>query len=264
MLNGLFIIQSETGILLYEKTFVEEMNDENLEMFRSFLTAIKQFISEMHFHGSKELKSINIGNNYVKIAHIPEVSSDIILLIDMEDEKTINKLIMPLIDIIIKHKELFLDLEQTAEYFKKCDQEINQLILSGKKILDDKVIENKEKFFKSIWEQKGAISIKLRDNLIIEMDQLINHLKTEQNLIKKSLLFEKLINILTKLDNKNELNKVQNEAKILYDEIKDRIIKLNYYLRETKEALREKKYRDAYINLYSFSSKLENLANTHV
>ena len=48
------------------------------------------------------------------------------------------------------------------------------------------------------------------------------------------------------------------------DEIKDRRIRLQYYLKQTKEALKYKNYKVAYSNLYSFSSKLRNLAKSHV
>ncbi len=263
MLNALFIIQSETRILLFEKIFFQEMNNESIEIFRGFLTAIKQFTSEMVVDGSKELKSISLGDSYIKSTHIPEIKSDLVLLIDKEDEKSTAKLMRPITKIILNYKELFIEMEQEPELFKNFDQTINQLILS-KKVIDNMTIERKNTIFKSIWAQEGAISTKLRNDLLTEKERLLNNLKIQENLINKSILLEELIKILEKLDDKVELIKVQNELQILNNEIKDRKIRLSYYLRNAKLTLKDKDYKAAYSNLYSFSNKLENLAKSHV
>ena len=263
MLNALFIIQNETGTLLFEKIFFQEMDNESIEIFRGFLTAIKQFTSEMVVDGSKELKSISLGDFYVKSTHIAEINSDLVLLIDKEDEKSTAKLMRPLTEIILNHKELFLQIEQESELFKNFDQKINQLILS-KKAVDHRIIERKNIIFKSIWAQEGAISTKLRKDLLTEKERLLNNFKTEQNLINKSILLEKLINILEKLDDKVELINIQKESQILNNEIKDRKIRLSYYLNNAKLSLKDNDYKSAYSNLYSFSNKLENFAKSHV
>lgn len=263
MLNAIFIIQSETGILLFEKIFFQEINNESIEIFRGFLTAIKQFTSEMVVDGSKELKSISLGDSYIKSTHIPEIKSDLVLLIDKVDEKSTVKLMRPITEIILKYQELFLETEQQPELFKNFDQKINQLVLS-KKVIDNKIIERKNNIFKSIWSQEGAISTKLRKDVLIEKEKLLTNLENQQNLINKSILLEKLIKILEKLDDKVELLKFQKELQILNNEIKDRKIRLSYYLRNTKLTLKDKDYKTAYSNLYSFSNKLENLAKSHV
>ncbi len=80
----------------------------------------------------------------------------------------------------------------------------------------------------------------------------------------KSVIFDQIIEILNKLDATEELIEIQAEAKPIKDEIKDRRLKLDYYLKETKEALKKRDYKATYSNLYSFSSKLKNFARSHV
>ena len=264
MLNAIFITNGETGTLLYEKVFLQELNDDNLELFNRFLTALKKFTSEIVIDGSKELKSVNLGDYCVKATSVPDINSDLILVVDKEDQKITNKLIPPILDIIKNHKELFLEMEASPERFKKFDAQINNLILSSKKVIDESLVEKKDEVFKSIWTQKGAISTKLRDNLVKEKEKILIRLEKEENYPKKFILLERLIKILEKLNEENELIKVQKEAKALSDEIRDRKIRLSFYLDVTKEALKYKEYNKAYSNFYSFSTKLKNMAKSQV
>ena len=70
MLNGFFIFEGEKGTLLYDKVFFLGMDNEKLEMFQSFLIALKTFISGMQFDSSSSIKAINLGEYHVVISHI--------------------------------------------------------------------------------------------------------------------------------------------------------------------------------------------------
>ena len=78
MLNGFFVFESEKGTLLYDKVFfsTEDFDDEKLEMFQSFLIALKTFISGMQFDSSSAIKAINLGDYHVVISHISDIGSE--------------------------------------------------------------------------------------------------------------------------------------------------------------------------------------------
>ncbi|MFW9898863.1 MAG: hypothetical protein ACFFDO_06340 [Candidatus Thorarchaeota archaeon] len=264
MLSGFFIFESKTGTLLYDKVFFLEMDDEKLEMFQSFLIALKTFIARMQFDGSSTLKAINLGEYHVVLTHITDTNSELVMVMDEEDEKSSSKIVQQIKGIIINNKDLFIEPERTSEQFKQFDDEVNNLIRSSTKVIDATILEQKVNVFKSIWAQRGEISANLRDELINEKEDLVAKLESENNLLKKSRIYERLLDIFEKLNETDELLNYQKISKEVKDEVKDRQIKLKYYLGKTKEALKEKNYKEAYLNLYSFSSKLKNMAKSHI
>lgn len=263
MLNGFFIIQNKTGNLLYEKIFLQEMNNDSLEMFKDFLTTLKELIIEMKYKDSSQLNTVNLGDNCVKILNSPEINSDLVILFDKGEEKKVSKFLQPLLEIILKFKNIFLEQVHNSEQFKIFNNKINELILSNKKLFNEELIKKKDDF-NSIWTQKGEISASLRENLVNMKEKLIIKLENERNFILKYSILKELKDILIKLDDKIELSKYQNELRLLTKQIEERKTKLNYYLTATKEALKDRDYKSAYSNLYSFSYKLENFAKTHV
>jgi len=264
MLNALFITHGDNGALLYEKVLLQELDDENLDLFNRFFAALKSFTSEIKVNGSKELKSVSLGDYSVKAANVPDFNIDVILVIDKEDQKIADKILPLILEIIREHKELFLETEYNAELFKIFDEQINSLILSSKAAIAETIIESQDNVFKSIWTQQGAISIKLRNNLVKEKEKITMRLQNENNYPNKLILLERLLKILEKLNEKEEFIEIQKDAEILREEIRDRKVKLSYYLSLTKEALKYKEYNKAYSTLYSFSYKLKNMAKVQV
>ncbi len=264
MLNAFFIFQSETGTLLYDKVFFQEMDESMSDMFSGFLIALKTFISKMFFDGSKVLKSINLGDYHVVITHINEINSELVMVVDKEEDKSATKIIPKIVEIILNNKELFNESEGSSEQFKIFDEQVNNLIIMSKNIVEETLLDQKSDVFKSIWAQRGKISANLREDLLIEKEDLYNKLANTQNYIEKSVIFEEIIEVLNKLDATEELIRVQAQAKAVKDEIKDRRIRLKYFLKETKDALKYKNYKVAYSNFYSFSAKLRNLTQSHV
>ena len=264
MLNGFFIFQSETGTLLYDKVFFLEMDDERLEMFQGFLIALKTFIARMQFDGSSTLKAINLGDYHVVLTHITETNSELVMVMDEEDDKSSSKMLQQIKGIIINNKDLFIKTERTSELFKQFDDEVNNLIRSSTKVIDATILEQKTNVFKSIWAQRGEISANLRDELRDVKEDLVAKLESEHNLLIKSRIHDRLLDIFEKLNETDDLLKYQKISKGVKDEVKDRQIKLKYYLDRTKEALKKKNYKEAYSNLYSFSLKLKNMAKSHI
>ena len=263
MLICLFVFQSEKGSLLYDKLF-QEMDDEKLEIFSGFFSALKTFIFGMKFDASKELKTIDLGDYFVNINNIPEISLDLVLVSDKPEDKPISKITPQIIDIIVKYKTLFLESENQSDQFKSFDEEIIILIVTNKKIIDESLIDDKSDIFKSIWSQKGEISSKLRDDLLASKNLLLSRLNDVSIIPEKLKIYEKLIDITEKLNEKEENNKYKKEAEKVNEELRDRKIRLKHYLDTAKGALRQKNYKEAYLNLLNFCLKLKNYAKTNV
>ncbi len=274
MIYSLFLYQSKSGILLYDKNF-QDVSDGKLEMFSAFFSALKSFISEMVLSGSKELKNIELGEYFVLITSIPETESDLVIIADKEDNKTINKLVPKLVRIILNYKELFINWDQRVKTFKILDKPLTELILSKKRLVEGtSLIEKQEVVLKSIWSHKKDLSAEAKQNLINEKEILQKKLLKAHDFKEKLALTEKLIQISSKLKDEEGFIQFQKEAKLIKDEIIDRKLKLQYYLERTKAALsntldhlgrkslKDGDYKDTYLNLYSFSTKLKNLTDS--
>ncbi|TFG08967.1 MAG: hypothetical protein EU539_00825 [Promethearchaeota archaeon] len=276
MIYSLFLYQSKSGLLLFDKNF-HDVSDGKLDMFASFFAALKSFISEMVLSGSKELKNIELGDYFVFISYIPEVNSDLVIIADKGDNKQISKLIPKIIRVILDHQELFIDWDHKAKSFKILDQPISDIILSKKKLVEGtSIFAQQESILKSIWSHKKDLTEEIKNNLIQEREILENKLSENQNLQTQLNIIEKLIEISEKLKDEKKFIKYQNDANRIKEDIEDRKIKLDYYLKRVKEclsgivvnlgrkSLKEGDYKDAYLNLYSFSSKLKDLTDSGI
>jgi hypothetical protein len=131
-------------------------------------------------------------------------------------------------------------------------------------ISESSLTVNQSSILKSIWEQKGALSEQLRENLLRKKEELKAEYSAENNYIKKYEYCKNLIEISEKLHDDEKFIKYQTEAKSLRDEIKDRRLRLQYYLDMMKESLRLAKYAETYSYLYSLCLKLENFTDPDI
>jgi len=248
-----------------------------MDLFGSFYSALKTFISEVISDKKAELKTVGLGEINAYISQIPELSIDLILIADKEDSKIISKLNQKIADLILQYKDLFEKNQVNRDLFENFNKDINEIILSQKGILDPNlIIEKRGDILKSIWDQKGVISTKIKneiDKLRIERDGLIKNFEDENILVKKLEKCRGIINICEEILDTNTLVEYQKSAKILINEIEDRKAKLQYYLNQAKEALNlilargsiiNGRYKEVYSYLYSFSSKLKNLVDPEI
>ncbi|MFX1582999.1 MAG: hypothetical protein ACFFDL_00280 [Promethearchaeota archaeon] len=276
MLYFLFLYRSDSGILLYDKDF-QVKDKKHMDMFGSFYTALKAFISGVMSDKKDELKTVGLGEVNAYISQIPELSIDLILIADKEDSKNISKLNPKITALMLQYKDLFEENQVNRDLFENFNKDINEIMLSQKGILDPNfIIEKRGDILKSIWDQKGEISIKIKDEierLRIERDELIKNFEKEIILLKKLEKCQDIINISEKLLDKNTLVEFQKSAKTLINEIEERKAKLRYYLSQAKESLNlvlakgsvtHGQYKEVYSYLYSFSSKLKNLVEREI
>ncbi len=275
MLYTIFLYQSESGLLFYDKSF-EDISSGKMDLFSSFFSALKAFIGEMVLGGSKELKNIELGDYIVLITSINEIKADLVIIGDKEDHKGINKLIPKLIKTLLKYSEVFLEWKGNKADFDIIDEPILELVLSQKKLLGEKsLIDRQEHILKSMWVHKKDLSAQQIQNLIQERDNLIGKIENLTVLPKKLEITENLLEISEKLKDEQYFIKCQEEINAIKDEIRDSKIKLNYYLEKIKitinqavnqlgnKPLNQGDYKDVYLNLYSFSNKLKNMVDNN-
>jgi hypothetical protein len=174
-------------------------------------------------------------------------------------------MIPKIIDTIISHIDLFVNWDHGPEMLEMFDLKIIQLILSNKKLISESSLTvNQSSILKSIWDQKGALSEQLRENLLIEREELTKEYLDKENILKKYEISQKLIEISERLHDDEKFIEYQTEAKSLIDEIKDRKLRLQYYLDKVKESMAYAKYAETYSYLYSFCLKLKNFAEPSI
>ena len=260
MIQALYIFQSNSKDLLYNKSFQSE---EKLEMFESFFSALQTFVSELTDDSKESLNTIELGAYFVLITRISEFLLDLVIITDREDIKEVQKLIPKINEIILSYQDLFTDWDGKPEKFEMFDLQIIKLILSDKKLIaGSSLTTDQSTILKSIWEQKGSLSDQLREDLSKERDELMNQYLNEKNFLEKYKISKKLIDISEKLRDDEKFIEYQAESKFLKDEIKDRKLRLQYYLDRVKESLEYSRYAETYSCLYSFCIKLEDLADT--
>ena len=273
MLYTLFIYQQESGLLLFDKSF-QDISAGKMDLFASFFTALKSFVSELVLGGSQELKNIELGDYTVLITGIKEIKADLVIIADNEDYKLVNKIIPKILKILMNFKEKFLTWNGSTTPFEVLNTPLSELILSQKKLIGIKtLIEKPDHVLKSIWAHKKDLSAQVKENLIKERDLLCEKLEKIPNIPEKLGINNKLLEIAEKLKNEQAFIKYQVEVKLLKDELEDVKLKLNFYLERIKITLSEAveslgnkpvtkgSYRDAYVNLYSFSNKLKNVVS---
>jgi hypothetical protein len=244
-----------------------------MELFSSFFSAIKSFIKELVLDGSTELKNIELGDYTVLITSIPDVQADLVMIADKEDRKALNKIIPKILSVLVKHKQLFLEWEGNREQLMVLDQPLTEIILNKKKklIRGDSLVEKPEELLQSLWDHKGALEEEQKGRLVKERDFLIKRIGKTKNLRRKLEIMMEVVNLSEKLHDEDNFLKYQKQVKQLRDQIKDTKYKLEYYLEKVKKSLSESlnsignkplsegDYKDAYLSLYSFSTKLRTL-----
>lgn len=124
MIYSIFLYQSPTGLLIYDKSF-QDISKGKMEMFGSFFSAIKTFASELvlgdSLDRSKELTNIELKDYIVLITSLSKINVDMVIIADKEDTKSINKVIPKLIKLLNKYEQLFLSWEGNRDEFNILD-----------------------------------------------------------------------------------------------------------------------------------------------
>ncbi|MFX0077435.1 MAG: hypothetical protein ACFE96_18485 [Candidatus Hermodarchaeota archaeon] len=272
MIYTIFLYQSHTGLLIYDKSF-QDISNGKMEMFSSFFAAIKTFVSELvigdSVDHSKDLTNIELKDYTVIITSIPKIQVDMVIIADREDIKAVNKVIPKLIKLLNKYEQLFLSWDGNKDEFTILDHPLTELVVANVKVVRKSLLEHPDQMLKSIWAHRKQLSKENIENLIQERDLLIYKIENTDNLPRKIAMSESVLGLSEKLKDELTFLKYQDEINRLKNELKDAMFKLSYYLERTREALNEAinnldnkplhlgDYKNTYLNLYSFSTKLK-------
>jgi hypothetical protein len=272
MIYTIFLYQSQTGLLIYDKSF-QDLDGKNTEMFNSFISAMKTFVSEIVINGSldrsTELTNIELSDYIIILTSLPKIKVDMVIISDKEDSKSINKLIPKLIKFLNKYEQSFLSWDGDREEFDLLDHPLTELVLANVKVIRKSLLKQPDQILKSIWAHRKQLTREAIDNLIQERDLLIYKIEKAVNLPRKAAMSISVIDLSEKLKDEITYLKYQNELKRFNREIKDAKFKLNYYLEGIKVSLNEAvanlgddpihsgDFKSVYLNLYSFSTKLK-------
>ncbi|MBY9003613.1 MAG: hypothetical protein KGD73_06550 [Candidatus Lokiarchaeota archaeon] len=270
MIYTIFLYQASSGLLIYDQNF-QELNTGKMELFGSFFAAIKSFISEIVLDESNRLKNIDLGEYSVVISSINKFDVDIVIITDKEDIKIVNKLLPKILKLLTKYEDQFLSWEGDRNEFNILELPLTELVLANVKDVRKTLLEKPDQILKSIWAQRKQLSGEARENLIQERDLLIYKIEKSELLPRNLSMTEKVVKLSEQLHDEGTFLKYQNEVNRLKNEIKDTKFKLEYYLTNTKTTLNQAienlgtklvsagDYKDTYLNLYSFSTKLRVL-----
>jgi hypothetical protein len=268
MIYTIFLYQSHTGLLIYDKSF-QEINAGKMEMFSSFFLTIKSFVSQLVLDGSQELKNIELGEYTVLVTSLSNVKIDMVIIADKEDAKAINKLIPKLIKVLQKHEQQFLSWNGNSGEFKILDHPLTELVLANVKDAKKTLLESPEQMLKSIWAHKKKLTKEKFENLVQERDLLIYKIENTINIPSKLSTAQTVVELSEELQDESTFLKYQGEVSRFKNELKDAKFKLNYYLNNFKTAVNEAvdnlgekpihmgDFKNSYLNLYSFSTKLK-------
>ena len=270
MIYTIFLYQSHTGLLIYDKSF-QEINTGKMEMFSSFFLTLKSFVSELVLEGSKELKNVELGEYTVSITSLSKVKVDMVIIADKEEAKAINKLIPKLIKLLQNYEQQFLSWDENSEEFKILDHPLTELVLANVKDVKKTLLKSPEQILKSIWAHKKKLTEEKFENLVQERDLLIYKIENTVNIPSKLTMAQTAVDLSEELQDESTFLKYQGEVSRFKNELKDAKFKLNYYLNKINTSVNEAvdnlgdktihlgDFKNSYLNLYSFSTKLKLL-----
>ena len=268
MIYSIFLYQASTGALMHEQNF-QELDSGNTELFSSFFSAVKSFVSELVSEGVSKLKNIDLGEYSIIISSIQDLDLDLVVIADKENVKAVNKLIPKLIKNLFKHQNIFEFWDGNQSELNLLEQPLSELISSYFKATGKTLTEQPDQFLKSIWAHRSQVSDKEKNSLIQERDLLIYKIEKTPILPNKIKMAEVVVELSEKLKDEGTFLRFQDEINRYKRELEDAKFKLEYYLEKLKTSLNEAienlgnkpisagDYKDTYLSLYSFSTKLK-------
>jgi len=270
MIYSILLYQASSGSLIYDQNF-QELDAGKIELFSSFFAAIKTFISELLRDDTKELKNIDLGEFSIVVSSIKSLDVDLVIITDKQFTKIVNKLLPKILKLLNKYEQQFLLWDGDRREFSILEQPLTELVLANIKDVRRTLLEKPDQVLKSMWSHRKQVSEEIRENLIQERDLLIYKIEKSPLLPRNLVLSEKVVELSEQLHDEDTFLRYQSEVNRLNNEIKDAKFKLEYYLTNMKSSLNHSieklgsklisagDYKDTYLSLYSFSTKLRLL-----
>ena len=271
MLYTIFLYQSNSGVMVYKQSFENNIGSKS-ELFASFFSAIQSFVTQMIMTDAKGkgLESIDLGKYVVNITKISSLGIDCVLIADQEDQKEIKKFLPKLMRLFTSHQELFEQWDGEISRLDVLDVEVIQVLTKFKKLSgQDSDVDGKTQLMDEILGRLPELENEQIQQYYKEKEFLETRFKKTISLYRKLEIIESLEDVCRKLRDKDEMEQVLKLRKKINQEIVALKEKLAYYLRQAKSSISNSveqsghkplydiDFRDSYVNLYSFSTKLK-------
>ncbi|OLS15874.1 MAG: hypothetical protein RBG13Loki_0514 [Promethearchaeota archaeon CR_4] len=279
MLYSIFLYESATGLLIWDRNF-DSTKPDQIEMFSSFFSAIKTFVRETILKGTTTdaLKNIEMGDHVITFVVVKELNIDLVFITDRDDEKNVKKVTPKIIEVLMAHGNLFAEeFNGNVRKYQVLTDPIEEVLQKQKGLIDQQksLIEDKEVFIKQLFTKRGKLDPREEETLRTEWEKLNRQLAITTNLLQKNQILEQMMHIEQRLaDDQKFLNSSRIHQQ-LTKEISDLHYKLNYWLKETKnnmqkaissiaqtqKSLQDADYKDAYRTLLDFSANIRKIAD---
>lgn len=260
---NVFLYETESGILIWKKSFENLINNKKVALFSSFFSAIQSFIKQLIDEKSgQSIKNIEMGDYLINNTTIPKLGIDLIILADQSEEHLLKDVASELVAIIMNHSEVIRCWNSNSELMTVLDYEILNVLRKSFSLLDEVSISK---------EKQREMETSQKEIYRKEYNFLSNRFDKIGNLMGKEHILDQMNLIANKLNNDTLRHKNRQLEKELNKEIETTKNKVEFYLKRVKACISENMrkrqtssaslfdlgYRDAYIDLYSFSKKLK-------
>src|SRR5271157_505381 len=200
MLYTIFIYESASGVLFWEHNF-DPASTQQLELFSSFFSAIKNFVQEMVLHGQKQesLNNISMGTHIIILASVKDLGVDLVFIADKEDEKKIKKVTPEILEVLHQFKQqIFVQpFEGNIDQYQVLDAPIVTILSKQKDLIAKKqsLTDDHESIIKDLFSKKGKLDPAEVHSLQSERDQLRQSASATNNLLMKHRILDKILKI---------------------------------------------------------------------
>jgi len=271
MLYQIFLFQSDSGILFWSKTF-ENLSQVKEELFSSFFSAIQSFVKEIVTGGS-ELKNIEMGNYLIKVVKDKKLGVDFVMIAEKDDEKKLNRVTPKVIKILQTHENLFKAWDGNQSMFHSLGIEIISTLQKEKDLFEGDtnktLVDGQDVILNSILSNRPDVDPEKRKELVAERRDLEKRLSEPISLLEKQKIINRLYEIAETLKDIEDIKAIQEKKKKNLTEINETKVRIVHFLEELKGSLNgailqskslplaEIDFKQAYIHLYSLSTKLK-------
>lgn len=128
MIHSIYVVKNPAGVLLFGRDY---RNNEIKEVITGFFTAIKNFISEAMNETCKERMEIRLDHSIISLKTISELNVDVVIIVDLKDEKLLEGLFAELSGILRENAHLFAKWDGLINKFKMLGKAFDDVILKS-------------------------------------------------------------------------------------------------------------------------------------
>ena len=255
------------------------MDQEQLNLYSSFLSAIQSFVKEIVQGTKSQLNLLDMGNLIVHITPIPALGLELVSVSEKKDEKAVKKFHEKLTPVLISHQKIFPKWDEwdgNLSLFNALDYDIFNTLREFKSLIKDNTDFSKSD---SIISENQMFSLKMDQEKIYteEFNELMTDFAKSKNLTEKHMIITKLRAFEHKINDASLKEKININYKRVVNEYNDLKTRINYFVNQARDSVGKMlqnvssnrdpwesesfrtEVRQLYLHLYSASSKFKQL-----